>query len=173
MLTSASVFQSASVTGSTQKQLQPCSKPSTLYATTAHMPKLIAKLLLFLVIISFYSCFVFPQFNESGKESTLRCLYFNTDSNKLVYKCHTQQKIAALTIIDNSKSRTNRVFFEKKFDIPVKEYEFPFSKDSLSSKTFEILISITESHSREGYTIYVKPEDFVSSKKVYCKYSPL
>lgn len=121
----------------------------------------------------FNGCFLFPQFNENGKESKLKCLYFYADSLKLVYKCHTQQKIASLTIIDDSKSRISPIYFEKKFDIPVKEYIFPFSKDSLNNKTFRILVSITESHWREGYTIYVKPEDFLTNRKIYCKYSPL
>lgn len=141
----------------------------TLYTITKQMFKLLAVIL----IISFCSCSLFPQFNESGKESKLKCLYFYTDSLKLVYKCNTQRKIASITLIDDNKMSRKPIYFEKKFDPAVKDYVFPFSKDSLNNKTFRILISITESHWREGYTIYVKPEDFTNKGKVYCRYSPL
>jgi hypothetical protein len=131
------------------------------------------KLFIFTVSIIFYSCSIFPQFNESGKESRLKCIYFLPDSLKLVYDCKTSKKIASLTLIDDSKLSWKPIYFKKKFDPAVKEYVFPLSKDSLNNKTFRILISITESHSREGYTIYVKPGDFISKGKVYCRYSPL
>jgi hypothetical protein len=144
-----------------------------LYATKKNMHKINTTPLAFILLICFCSCSIFPQFNESGRESKLKCLYFLTDSIKIFYKCSSQQKIASLTVIDDTKLRWKPIYFEKKFDPAVSEYTFPFHKDSLTNKTFRILISITESHSREGYTIYVKPENFTNKNRVYCRYSPL
>jgi hypothetical protein len=92
---------------------------------------------------------------------------------KLIYNCRSQQKIASLTIIDDSESSWKPIYFKEKPEPAVREYLFPISTDSLRNKTIRILISITESHWREGYTIYVKPEDFSNKGKVYCSYSPL
>ena len=121
----------------------------------------------------FCGCSLFPQFNESGKESKLKCLYFSTGSLKIVYDCRSREKLVSLTIIDDSKSSPKPVYFRKQFDPAVGEYIFPFIRDSLDNKVFRIIISTTGSPSREGYTIYVKPEDFTKKSKVYCRYSPL
>jgi hypothetical protein len=118
------------------------------------------------------SCSFFPQFNESGRESRLKCIYLTTDSLVLNYECK-RDAIEGFTIINHSISNSDSFSYSRKFDVPVTRYRLPVVRESIINKDVEILLDITNSHHREGFSIYIKPGDLNKYKKIYCSYSPL
>jgi hypothetical protein len=92
---------------------------------------------------------------------------------KIKYECRKNELIKSITIIDDGKNKNDTFHFEIKFSQGVSEYTLPFSRTLLADKSISILLGITNSHFREGYSIYLKPVDFLKNKKVYCRTSDL
>lgn len=110
--------------------------------------------LIFLVLISIIflgSCSLFPQFDESGKSSTPRCLYLRTDPLKVKYECREGQKIKSIYLSFYGSSGEKPVIYDLKFDPAVTEFALPFKKDTLCNKAFSIGIGITNAHWRERF----------------------
>jgi hypothetical protein len=99
------------------------------------------KILLLVLSILFYGCFI-PQFNDSGRGSKLKCIYFLTDSLKVVYKCRGGEMIERISIIDRGKNKSDTFSFAIGLNPAVSTYKFPFSRDSIKNKSLEILSAL-------------------------------
>jgi hypothetical protein len=128
-------------------------------------------ILLLCVILQIASTITACSLFYAGRQtSKLKCVYLTTDSLFVNYTC-SADAISGFTVINHSESISDTVSYTEKFPEPVVRFKLPILRESIVDKSVEIVLEITNSTNREGFSIYIKPGDLNRLKRIYCSYS--